>query len=55
MPVLGQPAQSADDQYLAILSNPVEPDVPERAGKFLCAFQISENAPVIDGHLDEEV
>ena len=54
-PVSGQSAQPTDDSYQTILSDSAEPDVPEKAGKFLRAFRITGNTPVIDGRLDEEV
>ena len=54
-PVSGQSAQSAGNQGQAILSNPAEPDVPEKAGKILRAFAITGTSPQIDGRLDEEV
>ena len=54
-PVSGQSAQSAWDRGQAILSNPAEPDVPEKAGKVLRAFRITGTSPQIDGRLDEAV
>ena len=53
--VSGQSAQPGGDQRQAVLSNPAEPDVPEKAGKVLRAFRIITTAPQIDGRLDEEV
>ena len=54
-PVSGQSPRPAADQGQAVLSNPAEPDVPEKAGKVLRAFRITGTSPQIDGRLDEEV
>ena len=54
-PMSGQSGQPTGDQGQAFPSNPAEPDVPEKAGKVLRAFRITDASPEIDGRLDEEV